>query len=297
MKRVAIIGYGHVGRAMHRFFPDALIYDPNDSEYDDTQELINRECGLAIICVWTGSKPDGSCDTSIVRSSVEWLETPLILIKSTVEPGTTDALVQKYGKRICMSPEYFGESGYWMPEEWTLKGWPFLIVGGESDDVTEVMDYFIPKLGPLKTYYKCSALEAELIKYMENAYLATKVTFVNEMFEICKAVGADWMKVREGWALDPRVDKSHTAVFPENRGFAGKCLPKDVLALVRNAQKYGYQPDFLEEVLETNSKFRSMNKKSDEGSGVGIKTNGIALEKQIAVSSSVKLTKRKLKKN
>src|SRR5579872_3270380 len=191
MKKIGIIGFGHVGRSMKVLFPDALVYDPNYEEFRNTKEQINKNCDLAIVCVWTGSNTDGSCDTSIVESSIKWLKTPLILIKSTIEPGTTDLLKKKYKKRICMSPEYFGESKYWTPESWTIKGWPYFIVGGDEKDATAIIDYFVPFLGPNKTYFICTAMEAELIKYMENAYLATKVIFINEMYEICKTFGAN----------------------------------------------------------------------------------------------------------
>lgn len=260
MSKTAIIGFGHVGKAMKVLFPDSLVYDPNYEEYKNTKDQINRKCDLAIICVWTGQNKDGSCDISIVESTIKWLKTPLILIKSTVEPGTTDKLKKKYKKRICMSPEYFGESSYWIPAEWSIKGWPYLIVGGSDNDATNIIDFFLPILGPNKKYYICSALEAELIKYMENAYLATKVTFANEMYEICKKLGANWYRVWEGWALDPRVERSHSAVFPRNRGFTGKCLPKDVSALIKTAQENNYQPKFLQEVIKSNTRFRKQRK-------------------------------------
>lgn len=260
MENIAIIGFGHVGKSMKVLFPDALVYDPNYEEYKNTQSQINSTCTLAVICVWTGQNQDGSCDTSIVESSIKWLKTPLILIKSTVEPGTTDRFAKKYKKAICMSPEYFGEFNYWVPQEWTIKGWPYMIVGGERADTTKVLDYFVPVLGPNKKYYQCSAVEAELIKYMENAYLATKVTFVNEMYEITKTFDANWYKVWEGWVLDPRVERSHTAVFPKKRGFGGKCLSKDIIALVRSAEKNNYSPKFLKEVLKSNIRFKNVNK-------------------------------------
>lgn len=260
MSKIAIIGFGHVGKAMQVLFPDALIYDPNIEAYKNTQDQINNQCDLAIICVWTGQNQDGSCDISIVDQSIKWLKTPLILIKSTVEPGTTAYLKRKYKKRICMSPEYFGESSYWIPSDWTIEGWPYLIIGGEDKDATAIIDHFVPVLGPNKIYYICSALEAELIKYMENAYLATKVTFANEMYEICKNLGANWYKVWEGWALDPRVERSHSAVFPKNRGFSGKCLPKDMAALIKVSQKHSYQSKFLQEVIKSNDRFRKQKR-------------------------------------
>ena len=112
-------------------------------------------------------------------------------------------------------------------------------------------------LGPSKIYFQCAAREAEVIKYMENTYFATKVTFVNEFCEICRVFGADWHTVREGWLLDPRVEPMHTAVFPADRGYAGKCLPKDTDAIIHAAPQAGYRPQLLAEVVRSNARFRA----------------------------------------
>jgi len=80
-------------------------------------------------------------------------------------------------------------------------------------------------------YYACSAVEAEIIKYMENSFLTTKVAFVNQFYDIANLFGADWHRVREGWLLDERVGRAFSAVFADNRGFGGKCLPKDISAI------------------------------------------------------------------
>ena len=90
-----------------------------------------------------------------------------------------------------------------------MKETPFLIVGGDQSDSREIVEILEPIMGPTKTYFTCSALEAEVIKYMENSFFATKVTFVNEFFNICQALGANWYRVREGWLLDPRINKMH----------------------------------------------------------------------------------------
>ena len=285
MSKVAIVGYGHVGRAMHKIFPDAFIYDPFIEEYKETQKLINKECDLAIVCVWTGSNKDGSCDTSIVESSIAWLKTPLILIKSTIEPGTTDRLKAEYKKRICFSPEYFGEFSYWVPQEWSsAQAWPYMVIGGEPEDRQEILNFFIPKLGPLKTYFQCTSTEAEIIKYTENAYLGLKVTFVNEVYDICQAFGVSWEQVREGWILDPRVNPSHTAVFVQNRGYSQKCLPKDILAFAKAAQKQGYRPQLLESVISTNNSIRNEKKPAEK-----VVKNGKMVA---AVSSRIKRVKK-----
>jgi UDP-glucose 6-dehydrogenase len=118
------------------------------------------------------------------------------------------------------------------------------------------LDRLVALLGPARTYFQCTAIEAEVIKYMENAFLATKVAFVNEFYEICRAVGAEWHTVREGWLLDPRIGRSHSAVFVDRRGFGAKCLPKDLRAIVAASTSAGYRPELLAEVLESNERHR-----------------------------------------
>lgn len=271
-KRIGIVGYGYVGKAFYDMVKDhysTFVYDPHSEEakgkFLNTKESINR-CDLAVICVPTPSLENGRCDTSIVEDTVKWLETPVILIKSTIEPGTVDtltALCKVNGlpdKHLVFSPEYVGEGKYHvtarMDFQTDMKKTPFLILGGEKKDCDYILDLLVPVLGPEKTYYTCSAKEAEIIKYMENTYFGVKITFANEMYEICKALGADWYKVWQGWALDPRVDVMHTAVFPEARGFSGKCLPKDLNALVAASDRAGYYPEFLAQMLASNAKFR-----------------------------------------
>jgi nucleotide sugar dehydrogenase len=204
---------------------------------------------------------------------VSWLETPLILIKSSVPPGTTDALKARYGKRITFSPEYLGESRYYLPELFTPLGWPYLIVGGDRKDTREIVQFFLPRLGPAKTYIQTDPRTAELTKYMENAWLSLQVTFANEFYEIAKAVGVDYTELRELWALDPRVSKYHTVVFPEARGFGGKCLPKDLKAVVAAAQAAGYDPELLKAVWDNNLRFREGYYLGNDGA----QRNGVAI--------------------
>ena len=90
--------------------------------------------------------------------------------------------------------------------------------------------------------------------------MATKVTFVNEFFEIAKQFDANWYAIREGWLLDKRIGRAFSSVFANKRGFNSKCLPKDVNAIVKAAQGKGYSADFLREVLKSNEKFVKMNK-------------------------------------
>jgi UDP-glucose 6-dehydrogenase len=159
---------------------------------------------------------------------------------------------------LCYWPEYIGESRYYNPYFPSgIAEVPFVILGGVPGECRWFIDRLLPILGPTKRYFQCDATEAELIKYAENAYFATKISFVNEYRRIAEAFGADWHTVREGWLLDPRVEPMHTAAFLNEPGFSGKCLPKDLIAIVTAAADEGYHASLLREVVACNDRFRS----------------------------------------
>jgi UDPglucose 6-dehydrogenase len=200
---------------------------------------------------------------SIVEKVVNDLETPIIVMKSTVEPGTTDRLIAETGKHIVFSPEFAGESVYWSPYKFDrdMKELPYYIFGGDNQDCKIVHDLYIQIGGPTKKYFITDAKTAEMVKYVTNCFYAAKITFCNEVKEICDRTGVEWDTVRQLWLNDPRINPMHTAVFEENRGFGGKCFPKDTAALVRFAEKEGYDAEVLRAVRSANKKFREMNKK------------------------------------
>jgi UDPglucose 6-dehydrogenase len=254
--RVAIIGYGYVGKGMHLLFPDAYVIDPAQGK---GSEFANGGgAALAVICVPTPMSADGSCDTSIVESVVRSVDADVVLIKSTVTPGTCDRLAKETGKRLVFSPEYMGEGKYWMPARLPSptdpRGHGFCILGGDDEDCSAVQDLLWPVVGPATRFRFMGRLEAELVKYFENTYFAMKVTFSNEIRKICEASGANYHRVREGWLDDPRVEPMHTAAFAKKRGFDGKCLPKDTAALAAYCRAIGAPSDLLEAILAVNGK-------------------------------------------
>lgn len=263
MKKVAIVGYGYVGKAMHKIFPDAVIYNEGQTNIGTREEV--NECGLAIVCVPTPMVEDDNefkkVDLSIIEDVIGWLNTDLILIKSTIPPGTTNRLVAETGKKICFSPEYVGEGKY------QITPWKFMsptdptthefqIIGGEKDTRELVANYLVKALGPEKFYYLIDSVEAEIVKYMENSWGAMKVMFANEFFKVCKAFNASYVTVREGWALDNRVERMHTAVFVDEQGFAGKCYPKDLNGIVVAADEAGVDMQLIKTVLRKNKKIK-----------------------------------------
>lgn len=284
-KNIAIIGYGYVGKAMEKFFSshyDIKVYDPY---YMDANEMsvelqddnifftrikntINK-CDLAVICVPTPMMDDGKCDTSIVEETFEWLDVPLTLIKSTVLPGTTNMLQDKYPElSIAFSPEYIGEGKYEV-QWWKDKGYPhptdmkkhdFVIIGGERPITSKILEFFKKVVGPDVKYVQTDSTTAELTKYMENSWGATKVIFCNEFAKMAGAFGVDYNELRELFLLDGRTERMHTLVFEDNKGFGGKCFPKDVNGIVKASERAGYKPGLLKQVLKSNDEIRKENK-------------------------------------
>lgn len=257
--KVGVVGGGVVGGAMVALCgPDTIVYDPYKPELARNKDKINT-CDVVFICTPTPMSDDGSCNTSIVEETVAWVEAPLMIIRSTVAPGTTDRLREKYNKHIVFQPEYLGETvahvfGSMAERE-------FVVLGGTPEDVSAAADFYKHYYNAYVRFYFGDAMTAELCKYMENAFYAMKVTFVNEFYDIAKAHGADFNQLRELWLADTRISRDHTLVYPDNRGFSGKCLPKDCNAIVHSSRQRDYEPEFMAACLKINDKFQALNKK------------------------------------
>lgn len=262
--KVGILGFGFVGKGMERLFEGAYeiasfdpIHQPDESALDGSD--------LILICAPTPPADDGSCDVSMIRDAaaraLRLCPDALVCIKSAVPPGTTDALNKRFKTdRFHVSPEYMGElpnfTPAWdYPDPRDARSHDFVIVGGPR--AGEVLDFFQRVMATTARYMACTAIEAELVKRLENAFFAAKVTFCNEAARIVAALGADWHRVRELWLLDPRIGRSHTAVFPDRPGFGGKCLPKDLNALIHEGEAAGAEASLLRAVRETNEKLKA----------------------------------------
>jgi len=282
--KIAIIGNGYVGKAMAGFFEDhydLVVVDKlfagdisatreNGRKSLFTSDYANADgCDLVIVSLPTPPKEDGSCDTTLVENAIKTIDAPLFLIKSTIEPGTTDKLIESTGKRVVFSPEYCGESKYWTEYKFhtDVKETPWFTFGGDSKDTEACVRFFIKVVGPTKTYHQTDALTAELSKYVENTFYAMKVTFCYEINELCERMGVDYYKLREAWLLDPRLNPMHTAVFQESdRPFGGKCFPKDVSAIARYAEKLGYSAELVNEILRSNERIGKIRKDRNQDS-------------------------------
>lgn len=243
--RIGIVGYGVVGKALGRLFgyeagkSGVEVYDKHTVGLGGTErQKAVQHCDLVFVAVPTVEKADGSCDLSAVEEVVSWVNPPMCL-KSTVPPGTVDRLARQTGKPIAFSPEYVGETP-WHP--WKgIESHGFVIVGGEKPLCERVVRAYQEVLGPLVRYVMTDAKTAELCKYMENAFLATKVAFVNQFYDLAQGFGVSFEALRELWLLDERIGRSHTIVTDE-RGYRGRCLPKDMAAIIHAARQVGGAP-------------------------------------------------------
>lgn len=217
---------------------------------------------ITFLCVGTPSNPDGSINLDYVKSASKELgkalkekdEFHVIVVKSTVVPGTTEDVVkpileENSGKKafaefgLAVNPEFLREGS-------AVKDFfnPDRIVVGVKDDTSKkiINELYLP--------FNCPKLfvdlkTAEMIKYASNAFLATKISFANEIGNICKKLGIDVYKVFKGVGLDHRINPSF---FKAGIGFGGSCFPKDVKALIAKAEELGENPKILKAVVELN---------------------------------------------
>ena len=264
MKKVAIIGYGWVGKAMYELFPQAEVY-VRERRLDKEAEKVNfttdkediNKCDIAFICVPTPCPAEGKLDTSIVEECIAWCECPLLVVRSTVNPGDCDRWSAKYSKRIVMQPEYLGET----PNHPLLdtKQTNFLVIGGMPKDRRELIDLYPTVYNANTKIRQVSLLEAEVIKLSENRAIAFKVAQCQELYDVCEKAKVDYYTIRDAvYGDDPRFNLWWTFIY-ENRGFKSKCIPKDIYAWCAWAESLGYAPDITRAILERNKQWISQS--------------------------------------
>ena len=249
---IGIIGQGFVGNAVYQKFKnyyDILTYDLDESKSNSTLNQISEKCETIFICLPTPMDEDGRCNVSIVELELVGLNThntnntKNIVIKSTVSPGTTERWNRQYKNlNIVFNPEFLTERNAVKDYENQSR----IILGGPRPATTEIKQIF-SKVFPLAHIIKTDSTHAEMVKYLTNSFLATKVSFANEMYEICKGLDVDYDKVIEYATQDERLGNSHWNVpGPDGDfGYGGHCFPKDVKALITVAKDMDIIPLML----------------------------------------------------
>lgn len=253
-KTVSIIGSGWVGKAMIQLFPDAYVYSNGKSGEVGTRTEANR-ADIAFICVPSPNVGKGKLDTSFVEEVVSWCTCPLLVMRSTVNPGTCDYLSKKYNKRIVMQPEYLGETpGHPMLDQKTRQ---FLVIGGKPEDRRELINLYTTVYNANTTIRQVTAYEAEIIKVSENRAILYKVMQCQELYDVCQRAGVDYYTIRDAvYGDDPRFNLWWTFIMEDKpRGCVSKCIPKDPYAWCAWAESLGYTPTMTRTILEKNEEW------------------------------------------
>lgn len=267
--KIGIVGYGVVGQGIHKLFKEDVvaIYDPAYEKSNLREDF--GDVDIVVVSVPTNETEDWSANTSILFETFSWLrlqirKDAIILVKSTTPPEVIRRLKKDYWTHTVFSPEYMGESKYYTPP-WKyphptdMESHTWQIFGGDKCDTSLCVDAFKRRMGVDCQYWQTDIVTASLTKYIENSFFAMKVTFVNEWYDIAQTYGVDWNELRELWLLDPRINRNHTLVFPKDRGYGGKCFPKDTRAIIKATEDKGYSPKLMRAMDEVNQFMRKKN--------------------------------------
>ena len=267
-KTIGIVGNGFVGSAVrYGFSPnvgvdaEVKVYDkdPNKSTHM-LRDVVDSD--VIFLSVPTPSNSDGSMNVDIVDSVLgdisqyaDLFEVGIILLRSTVTPGTTSNLQKKYPNlRIVFNPEFLTERS----ANFDFINQSRFILGGSSDDVIEVSELFRERFGSTLSIIETKYETAEMIKYMTNTFFATKISFLNDMKLLADKCGVIWKDAIEGFVRDGRVGHSHLDVpgHDGKYGFGGSCFPKDIQALINFGESNDVDMNVLKGAWETNLKVR-----------------------------------------
>ena len=265
--KIGIIGNGFVGSAtalLECEGNDVFIYDLNHDKCKPKGLSLSDldDCCVVFVCVPTPMREDGSCNLDFVEGVVEEVSKIVlrqkIVIRSTVPVGTSEEL------GVCVMPEFLTEAN-WKNDFINCKSW---VVGEDNPAMRTSLSIgrifqTAQKQGKIEhlNFSACTTKEAELIKLVRNTFLATKVSFFNEVETFCRAMNISYENVRKTVALDNRIGGSHTAVpGPDGKkGFGGTCFPKDTFSLRHQMTQAKVEPLIIDAVLSRNQELDRLN--------------------------------------
>lgn len=264
MKSIGVIGKGFVGGTLCKVLEqmpikyELKIFDlnPNLATHPEQETMA---CDVVFVCVPTPMILEtGDCYTDFVRQVVAKIRTirddNWVVIKSTVPPGTTQSLDFSYG-RICFNPEFLTEANAYQD----FISLPYQIIGVCCDPPTDAypvaeifLNAFSHDLMKCAQIYYLPATDAEMIKYIRNTYLATRLSFFNEIKQICDKLSVNFNQAKWFAGLDERVGQHYNRIDEDEPEFSGSCLVKDINALIYLAKKLDIDPKLLNGVWEKN---------------------------------------------
>lgn len=253
---VGIIGLGTVGLAC-KFGFEKLGHTVVHYDIKDGSKLKDvLSTSIVFISVPTDQLEDGTCDVSVVEDTIQRLRKHkyggIIVIKSTVEPGTTSRLRERYGMNICFVPEFLRER---CATSDFVENHLLLAIGCEDKKTFK----FIKKLhgNYPKQIVRMGLTEAEMVKYYSNIFNAMRVIFANEFYETCQAVDASYNDVKAAFIKMGTVPDQYLDVNENFRGYGGVCLPKDVKAIVRLQEKHNVNAGLFRSIDYENTKYKT----------------------------------------
>ena len=263
--KIGIVGNGFVGSAiLHGFIlhvDDIMIYDSDPKRSTHSLEDLAKNSDIIFICVPTPMFESGECDLSIVKkvadelSQFEEVKDKVVVVKSTVVPGTVETLAKQYpDMNFVFNPEFLTERKARLDFINTSR----IVLGSDNQDAIEQVEELYRLRFPYTPIIKTNFATAQLIKYMANCFFATKVSFMNEMYQVCDAIDGDWETAVEGFITDGRIGNSHIDVpgHDGDFGFGGKCFPKDLNAMIKKAEALGVSPDVMKGAWVKNQEVR-----------------------------------------
>lgn len=264
MEILGVVGLGFVGRAVYENMRTVYAMETFDkfktSSCKDLESLVYKVDDI-FVCLPTPMRKDGSCDLSIVENTILEIDhlsskesEKIVIIKSTVPPGTTSRLNEICKNiQVIFNPEFLREATFLDD----FKNQTRIIIGGPRPGSTRVYNIY-KRIFSNVPIVKTGSSTAELVKYFINCFLASKVSFSNEFYQICNAFKVDYDKVLEYALYDERLGRSHFQVpgHDGSLGFGGSCFPKDLNALIFEAKKVGISATFLEAVWKKNLEVR-----------------------------------------
>jgi nucleotide sugar dehydrogenase len=271
--KVGVLGNGFVGEAISFAFSsvaDVYIFDIDPSRCLNDVESVHH-CDFVFVCVPTPMHKDGSHDLSYVENVFEKAtDRPIYIIKSTVLPGTTEVLSKQYPNfKIIFSPEFLTER----TAKLDMLTQSRIILGGELSLTEKAKNLFNQRF-KIRNIIQTDSKTAELTKYMNNTFFATKVSIMNEFKLLCDKIGANWEDALKGFVSDGRIGDSHLNVpgHDGKLGYGGTCFPKDVNALLSFSNKHDIQLNTIKGGWTTNLKVRpEKDWEKNEGRSVSYK--------------------------
>ena len=255
--KLGIIGHGYVGESQSFAFSpsfDVRVYDKDSLKSTHSLDEV-LESDFVFVCVPTPMRKDGSQDLSFITDFFKHTKNgPIYIIKSTVVPGTTNDLIKKYKNLdIIFSPEFLTER----TAKLDILTQTRIILGGNKNLTNQVRKIYDIRFKN-KTVIETDSLTAEYIKYMNNTFFATKVSFLNEMKLLADKCDVIWEDAIDGFIRDGRIGHSHMNVpgHDGKYGFGGSCFPKDIQAMINFGSEHGVDMEVLKGVWNTNLKVR-----------------------------------------